>query len=102
MNVIGWATWYDNNRIFTSEDAVWEDLPDDGIQAIVLFQDDSSKNVINGYDYYFKVGDIFGGNNDNPRDTAKRYPGAVIKRGRWTTTEEIHRINSEVLASQWL
>jgi hypothetical protein len=98
--IIGWRAWYTGGRTFDSATTEWEDLPDDGVVLIMLYQDvrDSSnfflRRGMSGADYYFKSGDIYGsGFHDD--EIPRRYPGASIKRGKWTTEEEMYAVTEE-------
>lgn len=66
----------------------WNELPDDGVQAVVQIFADGTKNVLMGNDYYFRApGEndyIYGANNRD--DNAERYEGAVVLKGAWTDT----------------
>lgn len=93
-----WRVWYDGGRVFSSEDTAWGDLPADGVQHVAVYLGPGRRDMA-GCDYYFKAGEVIGANNDNPGDIAKRYPGASIKRGRYTTDEELERIQVEARKS---
>jgi len=101
MPVISWRAWYDGGRVFTSEDTQWEDLPEDGVQAVMLCEQGTYKGrhlaqILMARDTYFKAGDIYGCNDLPPDVVRQRYPGAQVKLGRWTTVDDIHRIEAEV------
>ena len=90
VTVIGWRAWYDRGTgPFDSTNHKWEDIPDDGIQVLVLYRSDGGRRMISGCDYYFKAGNVYGSNNDSLEVLEQRYPGVVAKRGRWASEEEI-------------
>jgi len=82
----------------------WEDLPDDGLLGIRWYEDkfkepDPNGNTVRiglkmtGMDYYFQApgpnGIIMGADIDHrevdrKEEIQRRYPGAVVKRGKWT------------------
>lgn len=96
----GWRVWYDpwDGRPLQSMncgDNTWDEVPEDGIQGLLKFYEDGTKQVVSGFDWYFAVKHpsgplVVSGNNDSPEDTLRRYPGAVLKRGKHTTEEWIH------------
>lgn len=90
---IKWTVWYDGGRRFDSSDTRWEDLPDDGVLYVAVKRTQGYMGLC-GSDYYFKSGEIVGMNNDPPEDTLARYPGAVLKRGRWTTEDEMRDVET--------
>lgn len=102
MRCIGWKAWYTGGRKFDSSRTAWADLPDDGALAIVIYFDERSadrlpqRRIMTGSDYYFRDGDIYGQNNETAEDNRRRYPNASFKRGKWTTDDEMQRINAEL------
>jgi hypothetical protein len=105
MQVIAWKAWYRGGVAYCSTGKTWAELPDDGLLGIVVLFDDLSPSgerlhrFISGSDLYWMVeleGRITicqGQHEDRPE---KRYPGAVIKRGAWTSDEEMQRVNAEM------
>ena len=75
--------WYEDGPVDGSD---WENLPDDGVQAVVQFFADGTRNVLTAYDYYFRADGpndyIYGANNDLAR--AEEYPNSIVLKGRWT------------------
>lgn len=86
-----WRVFYDGGRVFDSDSTEWKALPYDGVQVVVVYLDPGER-ILSGHDYYFKAGDVIGGNSDSPSSIRKRYPGVSIKRGRWTSDGEITEI----------
>lgn len=115
--IIGWQTWFVDMPIqteilrFSSLDTSWEDLPKDGMQGIVLFQNEPKPDGFlkratwSNYDYYFKgkgLKDVFYGcdvevrNRNIPDEIGKRYPGSTIIRGSFTDLETLMVIQEEM------
>ena len=101
MKIIGWRAWFVGGRKFDSAHTTWEALPDDGAILILLYHDERARNrlpkrrTMVGCDYYFKQGEIYGHGDHPLKDVIQRYPGAQIKRGKWTTDEEYTNIINE-------
>lgn len=85
--IIAWRAWveieYDIIE-YNSVDHCFENIPDDGFQAMRLWYSDGTGRYINGNDFYFMQehpkGLIVGQSNDI--DVKERYPNAIIKRGK--------------------
>ena len=94
--MVEWRAWYTSEREFASDDCEWRALPDDGVLAISLTWDGGSQ-AIYGFDHYFHVPgtDLYAGNDDPPAMIRERYPGAIIKRGQWTTPQRWREIKRE-------
>jgi hypothetical protein len=90
-----WRVWYDGGRVFDSDEISWEALPDDGVQFVRVDVEGLGWRTMDGCDWYFKAGDLIACNNDAPDEILRRYPGAILKRGRWTSDEETTRIHAE-------
>lgn len=101
MKTIGWKAWYTEGRKYDSANIAWEDLPNDGVVLVMLYQDARGPNrlpmrrTMIGEDYYFKHGEIYGHGVHPLEDVVERYPGASVKRGKWTTDEEYTYITKE-------
>ncbi|MCK5557274.1 MAG: hypothetical protein KAJ01_02780, partial [Candidatus Hydrogenedentes bacterium] len=59
---IGWRAWYDHDRKFDSATTSWADLPDDGMQVLVVYYEDDNRMLFGpspdmrvAQDYYFRV-----------------------------------------------
>lgn len=96
--VIAWRCWYDNwinIDEYNSVEHCWEQLPDDGFQAMRIWYADGTGRHISGNDYYFlsehPAGLIVGQSND--LDIKERYPKAIIKRGRHCPDIMMKQIN---------
>ena len=78
--------WYDSGFVYHSPEWTWEELPEDGMQFLLVYHMPVTRTLY-GDDFYFRAegpdGHIFGSNRDDPEETRKRYKNAIIKRGRW-------------------
>jgi hypothetical protein len=95
MKVVAWKAWYRGDLAFCSTGYEWEDLPDEGVVGVVIVFDDATRRNMTGSDFYW-MATILGQptlcqglHDDNP---AERYPGASIKKGVWTTDDEMRRV----------
>ena len=104
--IVGWKIWYTNNRVYSSHDITWHDLPDDGVLFLILYRDqtymDSGvekryRTRLHAYDFYGSDGDqMFMGNNDSLRRNKKRYPGLMFKEGIWVSDSEFQKIEQHI------
>jgi hypothetical protein len=117
MRVMAIAWWYVNGVAGTADTptdeellAAWRNLPDDGALAFKFFYDAKAPTRLaqhlNGNDWYWlqptDSGVLFGHSDDAPEEIAARYPGAILKRGKWTTAEDMQRVVAEqAAASYW-
>lgn len=105
--VISWRCWYNNldNQVteYTSINTTLENLPSDGFQGMKLFFADGTSKFINGSDYYFfyehPSGIIFGQTNDSPQIIDSKYPGAVVKYGKYTTEGIMQNITNLMISA---
>lgn len=101
MTPVGWLAWYTEGRRYSSDETAWDDLPDDGALLFVVYFDRTTpggvrhKRILSGADYYFRQGPLLADTNDPPDEIRRRYPGAVIKRGKWTTDDDMARVLAE-------
>jgi hypothetical protein len=109
--LLGWVAWYSGNRTFHSDSTSWEQLPNDGAIAFMLFFDAVSpegtlmRRIMINTDHYFLAmtpeGPIYGNSND-PIDTIlQRYPGAQIKLGQFISDPAYYAIEQEAWAYTW-
>ena len=109
--IVALAVWYEEGPphefVEPNLDIEWLVLPEDGLQAIKgLYNHVNPSNEVpyafslSGCDWYFMTPDgIVGGDtNTTKEEIERRYPGAVVKRGKWTSPANIDRINAEVAA----
>lgn len=99
--------WREGKEFANAEElfALWQALPDDGFQATRYFFNHRNESngamlgaSLSGCDWYWLTPEIiFGGDTGvSPEEIASRYKGASIKRGKWTTPDNIQRINEEL------
>ena len=95
MNVVAWKAWYRGGQAFCSAGSEWADLPDEGVIGVTIVYSDETRRFMTGSDFYW-VADIMGKatfcqglHDDFPE---RRYPGAIIKKGVWTTDEEMRLV----------
>ena len=100
--VIGWRVWYEDSTVYNSKEHHWKDLPNDGLQIVVLYMNKRLKHtkgwcrcMRSSSDYYWTTLEsgleIFCGD-ESPTE---RYPGAVVKRGKWMPITEFEKIRVE-------
>ena len=104
--VLGIDVWYDDMkyRITTSE--AWAALPEDGIVEVLVHYSDGRKNTFGGHDFYFYAphveGPIYGSTSNTTRKEIKRrYPGAVVKLGKWVPEATLCRVQKEAAEARW-
>jgi hypothetical protein len=109
MEMIRWRAWYRGGQDFESADTKWEDLPSDGMLMAVILLDEYSeggvryRRIMMGSDWYWLC-ELEGRitlceNNETPDKILERYPDAVLKRGAWTSDEEMERVKK--VAYEW-
>jgi hypothetical protein len=92
--IIGWKVWYEDGQVFDAKTYEWKNIPDDGVLLVMLYQEkrDTSgyryRIIHQGNDYYWTTPssglEVFS-SNEHP---GERYPGAIIKRGKWVPIVE--------------
>lgn len=114
MKVIGWRAWYAGGRKYSSKSSTWEELPKDGVIQIYLFMDERNKSSrmpyrrgMAGSDYYWHVPgeDVYGACNADemgPNEILLRYPGALIKKGKWVSEQEYDAVIKESFETRFL
>lgn len=105
MKVIGWRVWIDSNRIYDSREHTWKDVLNDGIILMYTYKAGGYREGFSGHDHYFQAphpeGVIYGCNDDSTEEIEIRYPGAVIKKGKWVPSEVMARIQKEAIEYKW-
>lgn len=98
--IASFRAWYTEGRVFdgeTFED--WQALPDDGFLYGAVMSSDHTGRQMGGNDSYFSTEDgIYGHSNDSVEEIERRYPGASVKRGKWTTEDELQWAHDESVA----
>jgi hypothetical protein len=106
MKVFAWKAWYRGGQSYCSTGTDWSELPEEGVLGIVVVFDEFSpgtevrlRRMVSGTDLYWAcelAGEFTicqGSHDDKPE---KRYPGAEIKKGVWTSDDEMQRVNAEM------
>ncbi len=104
--IIGWRTWYSDGARITSKDTRFIDLPDDGLLILLAYFDEKApsgkprREEYSGCDFYFAWMNernllVFGCNDDDPKETRRRYPGVVIIRGKSTDNRFYQKVSEE-------
>ena len=89
MILVGWRVYYDNGSERSSTDSSWEELPADGLLAVVEYYDDGTREVHHSRDYYIlDDGKAYGTNAIHPY-LAKL---GTVKFGRWSRNGLFHDI----------
>ena len=100
MKVVGWRVWVDGEGIYDSHNNTWDSVPSDGIIEMVTYKEGGYREMFSGHDHYFHAphskGTIYGCNNDSMDEIKRRYPGAVIKKGKWIPSEEMAKIQKDI------
>lgn len=107
MTVIGWKVWFADGRVAagaTPEE--WAALPEDGVLIVMLYYDEFTeadpelryRRILQGNDSYWlsrgEADHIYGQSDEAAAAICERYPGAVVKRGKWTD-DESYRLAAE-------
>lgn len=101
MTVARWRAWYTGGHVYDGESFEdWCYLPDDGVLFVKVFFDAGGSRVASGHDHYWATPEgIYAHSNDSCREIEDRYPGASVKRGKWTTEAEMRRVHDEGMAA---
>lgn len=100
MRAIKWRAWVEDlatQEGFTLHQGgldEWADLPADGIICVMIYFSDNApsgtplRRIAHGSDFYFMfIGHdgawVIGDNSDTREEVTRRFPTAVIKRGKW-------------------
>ena len=111
-HVVGWKAWYAGEAVYDSRTTTWEELPNDGVVFIMLYMNTFNadgtvrhRRQMSSNDWYFRApaGDdfIYGHNNDTPEENARRFPGVILKRGKWVTDAEMEHDSQEAMDTTW-
>lgn len=89
MELIGWVVLYDDGMERSSHDTKWEELPADGVLAVIEFYDNGKRVVHHSRDYYvLDNGKAYGTNNIHPY----LHKLGTIKFGRWSKDSFFHTV----------
>lgn len=97
-----WRAYYAGGARFSSRETKPEELPPDGLLGIVKYTGEFTTGgvpyrlILSGDDHYFFWQGEWFCNRDSPEEIERRYPGALILRGKWTTDAEMERVRAEM------
>lgn len=102
-----WRIWYKGNLHFDGEtQADWAALPDDGVIGVAIVFGKNEDGItlgelVSGSDWYWMFEDkIYQSNtsSDIPNEWLPHNApdGAILKKGRWTTQEELDDIDAQM------
>lgn len=96
--VDSWIIFYDDDSIYTSQDAEPIDVPIDGVQWILEFLEGGGKRNVHGMNYYRWTGDSWaGGNEADLRSWLRmRKEIPIILYGRWISDTSYNEIAERV------
>ena len=102
--VAGWRAYYPDEA-YAADDTEWRDLPDEGVQVIVLYYEEHAtegvryRKLLDGHDYYYHVpdSDVFGETND--RDEIPNE--AIVHQGLEIPDADFQNIKQEAVESTW-
>ena len=102
--IIGWRIWF-RDAVYDSRKHEWVDIPDDGVQVLWVYKIDGRREEMCGQTSYYLIpddeGDYFDSDPDRPVDVIKRYPGAIIKRGKRIPWNVFVKIQREAANYDW-
>lgn len=119
--IVGWKAWFAGEsrkvpvREFNSNKTLWEELPEDGMLGMVVFEDTTTAQGDNtrinyvGYDYYFRAEGLFeclyavdidSRERNVMEDIAARYTDPVVKRGKWVDNTTMKKVEDAVRESR--
>ena len=101
---MGWRVFYGDGAEFSSENLEWSELPDDGVAVVVVYLEQARRLLLLGDDWYFQWvapdgASVIASNKDPLWENERRYPGALFKRGKWTSSGMIARLNERAVAA---
>lgn len=106
MKTIGWRVWYENGEQYNSSECDWSNLPDDGVQEVVVYFDEKEASGVHHYrrnmtanNWYFQAqgpnGYFYASSDDPPEEIRHRYKNAVLIRGKWTDEDTLIAIEKK-------
>ena len=103
-SVAGWRAYYPD-EVYAADETEWRDLPEEGVQVIVLFYEEHAaegvryRKLLDGDDFYYHVpdSDVFGSTNDR-EDIPDE---AIVKQGLEISDNEFFNTKQEAVDSTW-
>ena len=116
MKAIGWKAWVETDadpfyEVHSSGLIDWALLPD-RIQVVMLYLDENDKvedkpnrRICSGTDRYWWYKGVDGDwsiyhGNEPVAQVLKKYPGAIIKEGKWTSDKVITTVTALAMAER--
>lgn len=102
MALVGWRAYFADGARYDSRGTAPEELPTDGVLGIVKYKPERTRagkpyrEILSGYDHYFWWRGEWFGNSDPSDEIERRYPGALILRGKWVTNAEMKRVQADM------
>lgn len=117
MNAMGWRVWVEDfdlaagYRVYRGVQEDWALLPNDGVLCVMIYFDDNApsgmplRRIATSSDSYFMfIGPdghwAIGDNNETVAEVLIRYPGAIVKRGKWTSDQIMQRVSGVAMESR--
>ena len=102
----GWRAWFDDGSVYDSEETPeWSQVPEDAVLVRIIYYTDGTRQIQQGLGYYYEAphhsGESIFGAGSNRREIRRRYPGAVLKRGRWAPDDYYRAAVACALSSPW-
>lgn len=111
MHIVGWKAWYTQNRVFSSDETDWRDLPKTGVLAVLVFFDERSssgayyKELLHGKRRYFRADgtaqEFIKGSLWNEKKLLDTYETTKedIKEGIWDDDATVKKVLAEATAA---
>ena len=103
MTVAGWRVFYPGET-YASNETEWRDLPDEGVQVIVLYYQEYAaegvryRKLLDGHDYYWHVPGTDTFDETNDRDEIP--DEAIVKAGLELPDEDFHTVKGRAVNSR--
>lgn len=55
-NIVAWAAWLDQYQIFLSDRHDWKDVPEIGMQVLMVYYDNGTRQIFKNHDEYVLFG----------------------------------------------
>lgn len=92
--VVKVRVWYPD-AVYDNPD--WSELPELGLQVVMLYFADGTRRIMQGDDYFFRCGDTYG--HTSNRADLEKYPGAAVVRGMWLPDDIYYGIVDEAMGN---
>lgn len=100
MEVVGWKAFYTLDRVFSSENSNWADLPSAGIVGVVVYYEKPYRDILTGGDWFYLEGECpdSTGTHDNFGDYVDppSVPEDELKKGVMIPDDDFQKIRSRM------